>query len=31
VPALPRNALGKLPREDIRRLIAESREGRRFV
>ena len=31
VPALPRNALGKLPREDIRRLIAESREGRHFV
>jgi acyl-coenzyme A synthetase/AMP-(fatty) acid ligase len=26
VPALPRNALGKLPREDVRRLIADARK-----
>jgi acyl-coenzyme A synthetase/AMP-(fatty) acid ligase len=27
VPALPRNTLGKLPRDEIARLLAESARG----
>jgi acyl-coenzyme A synthetase/AMP-(fatty) acid ligase len=30
VPALPRNALGKLPNDEIQRLIADARRVRRF-